>query len=423
MTRICLITTGQPTTNPRLVKEADALAEAGYDVHVIASFWAKWAEELDKQLLETRRWTCSYVGGSPTNQRLTYLYTRGRHGLGNRLAKVWSQPTVLNDWALARVVPELIDEATRKQADLYIAHNLGALPAAAAASEKHHARLGFDAEDFHSGQVSNDEANRSIEKLERECLPYCDYVTASSPGIARAYAEKYQIELPQTILNVFPLNHRPTSFRQTELNAPLTLYWFSQTIGPGRGLDDVLKAICRLPNQNINLHLRGDWQLGFKSQLYQLAAKIGVAENQIHVHAPAAAQEMVRLASAYDVGLSLEQPVTTNRDLCMSNKVFTYLLAGNAVVLTNTRGHRAILDQIGPAAISYQAGDSGMLAQTLECWSNDRDSLDRARRSAWQSSEDRFNWDIEKLKLLSIVEGALASKRTGLSRQHVVSVQ
>ena len=29
MSRICLLTPGQPSTNPRLVKEADALADAG----------------------------------------------------------------------------------------------------------------------------------------------------------------------------------------------------------------------------------------------------------------------------------------------------------------------------------------------------------------------------------------------------------
>jgi len=32
MSTVCLVTPGQPSTNPRLVKEADALAEAGYDV-------------------------------------------------------------------------------------------------------------------------------------------------------------------------------------------------------------------------------------------------------------------------------------------------------------------------------------------------------------------------------------------------------
>jgi len=38
--RVCLVTTGQPACNPRLVKEADALAEAGFDVHVVAAYSA-----------------------------------------------------------------------------------------------------------------------------------------------------------------------------------------------------------------------------------------------------------------------------------------------------------------------------------------------------------------------------------------------
>lgn len=37
-TRVCLVTTGQPACNPRLVKEADALIDAGFDVHVVAAY-------------------------------------------------------------------------------------------------------------------------------------------------------------------------------------------------------------------------------------------------------------------------------------------------------------------------------------------------------------------------------------------------
>ena len=37
-------------------------------------------------------------------------------------------------------------------ADLYIAHYVAALPAAGAAAQRHGALLGFDAEDFHSGE-------------------------------------------------------------------------------------------------------------------------------------------------------------------------------------------------------------------------------------------------------------------------------
>src|SRR5260370_1251501 len=83
------------------------------------------------------------------------------------------------------------------------------------------------------------------EQVERESLPQCCYVTAASPGIAGAYASKYGIPTPTSILNVFPLAERPLRFRETRPDGPLRLYWFSQTIGPGRGLENVIRAMER----------------------------------------------------------------------------------------------------------------------------------------------------------------------------------
>ena len=37
MARICIVTPGALGSNPRVVKEADALVRAGHDVHVIAT--------------------------------------------------------------------------------------------------------------------------------------------------------------------------------------------------------------------------------------------------------------------------------------------------------------------------------------------------------------------------------------------------
>ena len=54
--------------------------------------------------------------------------------------------------AMHYVVPELAHAAAAVAADLYIAHNLAALPAARHAARRHRGRLGFDAEDYHRGQ-------------------------------------------------------------------------------------------------------------------------------------------------------------------------------------------------------------------------------------------------------------------------------
>lgn len=410
--RVCLLTPGQPSTNPRLVKEADVLTEAGYDVHVLCGYWTDWAFEADGVLLASRSWSWTYVGGNPRRHRIRYAWSRICHGLSRRCLAAWGASSVVRERALCRVLPELRRAAKSTPADLYIAHGLGALPAAGSAGEEHGACVGFDAEDFHSAErAQRPDLSALAEAIERMHLPRCDYITASSPSIAEAYAAKYGIPKPVTILNVFPLSQRPKTFRASTPGGPLTLYWFSQTIGAHRGLEDVIRAMGDLRDCGIELHLRGVWQPGYRDHLFRLAAAVGLDPRQIVAHWPERPGEMVRLASVFDVGLALEPGRDGNNRIALSNKIFTYLLAGNAVVATATEGQRPVVETIGGAGFCYEPGDVKALAGRLRAWYEDRASLERARREAWEWGSREYNWDLEKKKYLQVIGRVLAARR------------
>jgi len=106
--KICIITTGQPSTNPRVVKEADALAEDGYEVIVLGAFWSKWALQYDKTILKSRKWVFHYVGGVPDINPFKYLYTRARNRISIRLLKIFSQNLKIQKWSLSRVLREFL---------------------------------------------------------------------------------------------------------------------------------------------------------------------------------------------------------------------------------------------------------------------------------------------------------------------------
>ena len=406
MAKICLITPGQPSINPRLVKEADALAEAGHKVHVLCSHIVPWADAFDKKLLSTRKWTCSYVGGSRGS--FLYAWTRLRHGLARKFCTSGSWTS---DWALTRVTPELLVAAERCKADLYIAHYTGALGAAALAAKKNRARAAFDAEDFESGYYEKNRGPQPmdvlIEAVERKYLPQCCYISAASPGIAVAYEEKYGISRPTTILNVFSAAERLPYFRRAVPGDPMRLYWFSQTIGPGRGLEDVIRALGKLRKRDIELHLRGTARPQHWRHLQGLINENQLSPESVVLHAPAPPDEMVRAAAAFDVGLALEQPASVNREICLTNKIFAYLLAGNAVAATNTAGQRSILERIGESGFLYKPGDVDALAHRLRHWCQNREQLESARQQAWCFGTHPFNWDVEKKKFLDVVGGVL----------------
>src|ERR1700693_5117308 len=85
--RVCLLTPGQPSNNPRLVKEADALTAAAHRGHVICTDSGLWPSDTDHDLLAKRKWTCQYVGGSPRWHRLQHRWTRVRYGAVRRLVQ------------------------------------------------------------------------------------------------------------------------------------------------------------------------------------------------------------------------------------------------------------------------------------------------------------------------------------------------
>jgi glycosyltransferase involved in cell wall biosynthesis len=402
--RVCLVTTGQPSNNPRLVKEADALSEAGYAVHAICCDCGLWPSMMDKDLTAGRDWTYEFAAGSARSLR--GLWRRTRYKLFSQLPDRFAENASLNAAAISPVGPELHRAATRFPADLYIAHHPTALPAVTRAAARYGAKAGFDAEDLHTGQ-----AGRAIEGIERKHIPRCDYVTTAAPGFSLAYRSKYAIDQPSTILNVFPLSERPKSFRPSAPGQPLRLYWFSQRIGESRGLEDAVRALGRLRDLPVELHLRGDWQAGYKEQLFSLAAAEGVDSGRIRSYAPAAPDQMVRLASEYDIGLALEQPVDESHTLCLSNKFFVYLLAGIPVAATASRGQKPVVETLGEAAFCYENGDAQGLANGIRKWSIDRQLLNTARERAWRWGTEKYNWDIEKIKFLEVVESVFRTPR------------
>lgn len=410
MADICLITPAHVANNPRLVKEADALTEAGYDVEVIACQYQEWARENDQSILNRADWDVQLVQWGQEKNSWLHWKSGGRQHLCRTLLQFQGEnalfsrtgPVALR--AYERAFPELLDRARSTPADLYIGHNLQALPIARAAAERHGAKLGFDAEDFHSGirpETPTTLIDEITEAVEREYLPDCDYVTAASPGIAKAYARKYDIDEPPSILNVFPLDQRPDTFRQTDPSGPLTLYWFSQTIGPRRGLEEVAQALSLIPECDVELHLRGKWHSDeYKQELLHHADPV---EDRIIAHDPAPPDEMIWRSARYDVGLAIERSIG-NRDICLTNKLFTYLLAGNAIAATSTTGQQQFMEDVKETGFVYEPGDANALAEQLKRWTENRDLLNQQRERAWHFGEERYNWDVEKKKFLTVAD-------------------
>ena len=409
MRRVCIVSPGHVASNPRVVKEADALQGAGYRVTVIAGNETAFVRPFDKEIIGRVPWMVVRCGPAALSARVASRAARA-------IARTWRPwasgiPARLATTAYNAQTSGLARAACAVQAELYIAHYVAALPAAAAAAQLHGAALGYDAEDFHAGEradaFGDSRETALVRTIEGAFLPRCLHRTAASPMIADAYAELYGAEMVP-VLNVFPLPDAGDGTgppREADPRLGLSAYWFSQTIGPDRGLQAFIQAMART-RARVTLHVRGSDHWGHGKNLLALAQSLQIGD-RVELLPMASPFRMIEFAGQYDVGLSLEADVSESRRRCLTNKIFTYLLAGRPVLMSDTPAQTALASDLGQAAALVSLSDPATIADQLDRWALSPGALQAAREAAWQLARTRYNWQVEQRVFLASVARAL----------------
>lgn len=379
-------------TAPRPCKEADALAAAGHDVTVSGLWSDPRLVARDQQLMEDKPWRfVPYADCRPgrSSGGMRWLSVR----LWNRFAREMFIRT-------GRIHPDVFGYGTRllarhadeAHADLTVFHSEGGLWAAQELHRKGR-RVGVDFEDWFSrdlppkAQGGRPVANLSA--LESAAVRSAAYVTTTSQAMASALAEAYGGPAPSVIYNTFPQRvhgdslSRPTS---AELDA-VSLHWFSQTLGPSRGLETLFEALPKIPGK-WKLLLRADDPLGYASRLAPLLPEALRSRVEFAPTVPNA--DLPHRIAEHDIGLALDVSDIPSRNLTITNKLFQYLEGGLAVVASDTDGHNEVLQQAPVAGEIYAAGNAVSLAAALTRLCVDRVRLHAAKQAAKTAAETIF---------------------------------
>jgi glycosyltransferase involved in cell wall biosynthesis len=409
--RITVVTSGHLSTCPRMLKAADALSRDGHIVRVVATRHEPWATEADVDVRSRRVWRVTTVDYRRGPSGSTYW----RSGLRYRAARAAAQavgpahtPFPVVARAFGRVHTELVDAATSEATDLIYGGTTGALAAVAEAARRLGVPYGIDLEDLHHGETAEPDApfvHGLALRVEDSVLRRAAFVTTSSDEMGDAYRQRFGVQ-PYTIHNAFPLPPVEPDFRRSDPSR-LSVYWFSQTIGPGRGLEDAIEALGRIGVAS-ELTLRGRPRQPYLDELVALAARKAPCLRIVH-QPPAPPDSMVDLARGYDVGLATEPSTPPNRQVCVPNKAFTYILAGVAVIMSDMPGMRRVGLDLGEGAALVRPDDVDALAAALGRWANEPLRLECAKRMAWSAAVRRWRWDheLERGRLCALARGAL----------------
>jgi hypothetical protein len=253
-----------------MVKVADALADDGYDVSVISTQFIEWADQADRSIIASRwsRWRWTTVDYRKRGARARAALTALRMRAAKQLTRARGLSRIGMGTAARireRVYPELVAEAiSTRPAMIYGGGS--AIAATATAAKRLGVPFALDLEDFHSAQDSPGRYFGITEKIERSILPEAALLTGGSRAIADAYHEAYGLDVIP-IHNVFPLPQIAPVPREWDGN--LRLYWFGQTLGPGRGLEETIRAAGKAEIQ-AELAIRGNAANGL-SRIVEIA--------------------------------------------------------------------------------------------------------------------------------------------------------
>lgn len=415
---VVIVTPTYISSNPRVVKEANALAAVGLRVCVVFSQGPMtWARAEDAAVAAGCRWHARPVrwSRSISAERGAYLRSTVRFHLARRLPFSTRGPLPVVVRAECRTYPELASAAAAIRGGLYIGHYPEGLAAAAHAARQWKARTAYDVEDLHTEEDAPTRAGRDrsrrVFEIERRHIGACAYVSAVSEGVAAALADRYAGVEPFVLHNVFPWKDRDAidGLVKDRRGPALSLYWYSQVIGFDRGLQDAIRALGRV-RAPFQLHVRGFHSEAVAERLRALAADAGIAD-RLFIHHRVQPSELLSRTVEHDIGLALEQPVSRSRELSVTNKLFFYLLAGLAVVATDTAGQRGVLQQMNGAGDLYPAGDDRALAEILNRLVTDPSHLARRRQAALAAAASRWNWETEQDRLVQAVGRVLQPER------------
>jgi hypothetical protein len=399
MKKVLFITSNNLATNPRIVKELQ-IARKNFKCYVLSFKLSNWSDIIDNVLKASFPdvvFITLEAGRKPFFPWFTVSLMEKMAQIIYPLFKnnVWVNTVAHSkrSYLLWKTLKKL-----KGSHDLVIAHNMATLYPAFKYAGKENIPYAFDIEDYHPGEyiskdVESEKARRVF--LLQKLLPTAFYVSFASPLIGEAIlgiVPSLHSKIHFNLNNSFPTNEFISPFVKEEKK--LQFVWFSQNIGSGRGLEAFIPILYEFKDI-IELTLIGSINEDFhRSFLVNYSEVIKYQE-------PLAQKELHIFLANFDIGLAIDLGTNdSNREICLTNKIFAYTQSGLFVVATDTLGQSQFIEQ-HPWCGKVTGYASGEIRELVKILINQRQIIRDTATERYTKSQ-ALSWDLEQQKLLNV---------------------
>jgi glycosyltransferase involved in cell wall biosynthesis len=401
MKKICLISNLHLVSNPRVWKEANSLAAAGYEVVILTVWTSSEKREKDKTLIKHSNIKYKAAincikGEMPAWQR---FYFRARRRCSLELKKWLKLDT---SWILDFAPEKMLQAALTENADLYICHTEYGMMTGNELIRRGR-KVAYDIEDWYSKDyLVPSRPVKLLEQLESFALKNGLYCTCPSQAMATGLENFHTPgKKVQVIYNGFSVNENPAIQVSARKEEKPTLIWFSQTIGPGRGLETLLASL-EYVTTNIEVHLLGNCSSVYEEEL---KGKFPFSKgHNLFFHQPVLHSDLLNKLQQYQIGLALEQDFPESRNTTITNKILQYLQAGIKVLATATKGQQEVANEFPESVHTVSV-------HAARDWAVAIDKLIAVNPVSKEMQREKFNrlfsWEAQEKKLLALVNNAV----------------
>lgn len=409
--KLLFITSANLATNPRLVKEIDALSSE-YVVEVVLFKHIHWSTAMDEKMRNERKHIKFILLDVSKSNLFNWLLWAAVEKMCRILFPFFKNNLSIASAALSRKSVKVAWSLKKNNKyNLIIAHNLPSLFPVYKLSLEWNIPFAFDVEDYDPGMRFENAGNNYKEicvLLYKKILPKATYITSSSVLIG-----KHTLNLigghrnHVTIINSFPKNefrlYSIENKRKTE-NEPLSFVWFSMTISFNRGLEEFFDALTQL-NLPANVTLIGNLDPAFNdSILIPLMNKD--SHLNISILSPVSQFDLHKELVNHDIGLALEKTNSElNRELCLTNKIIAYAQAGNYILASNTRSQSDFLQKNPWNGITCELSVNELLNTILHVFHNKQQIINE--RKVRFNKNIKFAWENQIPILKKLVTSAI----------------
>lgn len=406
--KVCLLSDHHICINPRLWKEAFFYEKLGFEVVVLTMFQSQIFLEKDKQIISGHSIKyVAYLNIIPgANSTLVNYFYRIR----KRLSSEWHRFFKIGlAWSISHAPEKMYKDAIQQSADLYVAHLECAFYVGRKLA-KAGKKVAFDFEDWYSRDYLVPERPvKLLQSLEESAILNGLFITASSRSMADKLKKEYSSNRSiETIYNGFSIseNFNQLDFvnNSTEKNT-FKIIWFSRTVGPNRGIENLVEALKHCKVQ-CELHLLGILVDGFDQILYKHISDTG--KYSLHFHQFIPHSELLKFLYTFDLGLALDLKINDNRNLTVTNKIMQYIQARLPILCSDTSGHLEVasyfLNTIHPVNIE----DEFEVAKKIDFLSNNRKSYSKEDMLRFK---EIFSWEAQEKKLNNLINITLSDDK------------